>query len=128
MIRRIILAAVAASALALPALADGDVENGEKVFKKCRACHEIGEDAKNKVGPALTGVIGRTAGTVPDFKYSSAMTEAGAGGLVWTDETIAQYLADPRGFVPKNKMAFAGLKKPEDVADVIAYIDQFSDE
>ncbi|MCC0057466.1 MAG: cytochrome c family protein [Rhodobiaceae bacterium] len=111
---------------AAPALADGDAAKGENVFKKCRACHEIGEGAKVKVGPVLNGVIGRTAGTSEGFtKYSDAMKEAGAGGLVWNEETLAQYLADPKQFVPKNKMAFAGLKKEDDIADVIAYLKQF---
>jgi cytochrome c len=127
MIRRIILAAATIAALTLPALADGDPAEGEKVFKKCRACHEIGDGAKNKVGPVLNGVIGRTAGTAPDFKYSKAMVEAGEGGLVWSNETIGEYLVKPKDFVPKNKMAFAGLKKPEDIENVIAYLDQFSE-
>ncbi len=127
MIRRIILATAAVAALTLSAHADGDAEKGESVFKKCRACHAIGEGAKNKVEPVLNGVVGRTAGTAEDFKYSPAMIEAGEGGMVWTNETLAQYLADPRGFVPKNRMAFAGLKKDEDVQNVIAYLDQFSE-
>ncbi len=126
--KRVILAAVAALALALPAHAEGDAEKGESVFKKCRACHEVGDDAKNKVGPVLNDVFGRTAGTVEGFKYSSAMTEAGEGGLVWSEETISEYLADPRGYIPKNRMAFPGLKKPEEVTDVIAYLQQFSSE
>ncbi len=128
MIRRTVLAAAAVAALALPAHADGDAAKGETVFKKCRACHEIGDGAKNKVGPALNGVIGRTAGTVPDFKYSPAMVDAGAGGLVWTNETIAEYMKSPKDFVPKNKMAFAGLKKEDDIENVIAYLDQFSEQ
>ncbi len=127
MIRRIVLATAAVAALSLPVHAEGDAEKGETVFKKCRACHAVGEGAKNKVGPALNGVVGRTAGTAPDFKYSKAMIEAGEGGMVWTNDTLAQYLTDPRGFIPKNKMAFAGLKKDEDVQNVIAYLDQFSE-
>ncbi|MGE0231302.1 MAG: cytochrome c family protein [Flavobacteriaceae bacterium] len=110
-----------------PALADGDAAKGEEVFKKCRACHEVGEGAKAKVGPVLNGVIGRTAGTSEGFtQYSEAMKEAGAGGLVWNEETLSQYLANPKQFVSKNKMAFAGLKKDDDIADVIAYLKQFS--
>lgn len=128
MIQRIALAIFVAIALAAPAHADGDAAKGEQVFKKCRACHQIGENAKNTVGPVLNDVVGRTAGTVEGFKYSTAMTEAGAGGLVWTNETLAGYLANPREFVPKNKMAFAGVKKPDELANVIAYLDQFSDQ
>ena len=126
MIRRIVLAAVAAAVFSLPALADGVAAGGEQVFKKCGACHEIGEGAKNKVGPNLTGVVGRTAGTAPDFKYSKAMQEAGEGGLVWSNETLEKYLASPKDFVPHNKMAFAGLKKEDDIENVIAYLDTFS--
>ncbi|MGD9917673.1 MAG: c-type cytochrome [Paenirhodobacter sp.] len=98
------------------------IAQGEKIFVKCKACHMIGAGAKNKVGPVLNGVIGRTAGTAEGFKYSPAMKDAGAGGLVWNPETIATYLHDPKGFVPKNKMAFAGLKTAEEAAAVIAYL------
>jgi cytochrome c len=102
-----------------------DAANGAKVFAKCKACHVI-DAPTNRVGPSLHGVVGRTAGTVEGFKYSEAMIQHGKDGLVWTNETIDQYLADPKGFIPKNKMAFPGLKKPEDRADVIAYIDEAS--
>ena len=117
-----ILAALAAAALlAAPAHAEGDAAKGEKVFAKCKACHEV-EKGVNKVGPTLKGVVGRAAGSAEGFKYSEAMAAKGAEGLVWDEANIASYLADPKGFVPKNKMAFAGLKKPEEVADVIAYL------
>jgi cytochrome c len=99
------------------------VDEGEKVFRRCAACHMIGPDAKNRVGPELNGVIGRTAGTLEDFNYSDAMKEAGAGGLVWSGETLHTYLADPRAMVKGTKMAFPGLKKPEEVDAVIAYIE-----
>ena len=102
-----------------------DAANGEKVFAKCKACHVI-DAPTNRVGPSLHGVIGRTAGTVEGFKYSESMVQHGKDGLVWNNETIDKYLADPKGFIPKNKMAFPGLKKPEDRADVIAYIDEAS--
>jgi cytochrome c len=113
------LAAIAAA----PALAQDDVAAGEKVFKRCAACHMIGPDAKNRVGPELNGVVGRTAGTLEGYKYSDAMVEAGAGGLVWNDETLHAYLADPRGMVKGTKMAFPGLKSDEDILAVIAYIE-----
>ncbi|PHP67314.1 hypothetical protein CSC94_09750 [Zhengella mangrovi] len=116
------LSVVAAmTALAMPAHADGDAAAGKKVFNKCKACHDV--KGKNKVGPHLDGVIGRTAGTVEGFKYSDAMKAKGAEGLVWNNDTLAEYLKDPKGYIPGNKMAFAGLKKDEDVANVIAYID-----
>ncbi len=102
------------------------VAAGEKVFKKCAACHKVGEGAKNAVGPMLNGVLGKPAASVQGFKYSAAMTGAGAAGMVWDAATLDGYLADPKGFIPKNKMAFAGLKKPEDRAALIAYLSQFA--
>ena len=104
---------------ATPALA-ADPENGEKVFKKCQTCHDIKAE-KNKVGPHLVGVIGRPAGSVEGFKYSDAMKNS---GVTWTEENIATYLKDPKGFIKGNKMAFPGLKKDDEVADVIAYLKQ----
>ncbi len=107
------------------ALAGGDPAAGKKVFNKCKACHFVDKE-KNKVGPYLKGVIGRKAGSVEGFKYSKAMKAKGEEGLVWTEETIAEYLKAPKKYVPKNKMAFAGLKKDEDIANVIAYIKEMS--
>lgn len=97
----------------------GDAEKGEKVFKKCKACHTIDKGDKNKVGPNLHGVAGQAAGQVAGYKYSSAMAES---GLTWDDATLDKYLAKPKDVVPKTKMAFAGLKKADDRADVIAYM------
>ena len=102
-----------------------DAAAGEKVFGKCKACHVI-DAATNRVGPSLHGIIGRTAGTVEGFKYSESMIQHGKDGLVWNNETLDKYLADPKGFIPKNKMAFPGLKNAEDRANVIAYIDEAS--
>lgn len=123
----IVLVAMAATA-AGPALADGDLARGEKVFKKCAACHEVGPDAKVKIGPILNNVLGRMAGTSEEYqgKYSKDMTKAGEEGLVWDDETLDQYLAKPKDVVKKTKMAFAGLRKEDDREDVIAYLAQFS--
>jgi cytochrome c len=117
------LAALVASAIASPALADGDAVKGIDVFKKCAVCHDAVEK-KDKVGPNLVGVVGRTAGTLESFaaKYSPAMKEAGAKGLVWDEANIAAYLKDPKGKIPGNKMAFAGLKKDDEIANVIAYL------
>lgn len=126
--QRLIVAALAGVLFALPAHAEGDAAKGENVFKKCRACHDIGEGAKNKVGPELNDLIGRTAGSLESFNYSPAMKTAGEEGLVWDEETIEAYLKDPRGFIPKNKMAFAGLKKDDEIEDVIAYLHQFSED
>ncbi len=98
------------------------VAAGEKVFKKCKACHQVGEGAKNKTGPILNGVVGRAVGVGDDFKYSKVMIEAGAGGMVWDEATLAGYLASPKKFLKGNKMSFAGLKKDTDVAAVIAFL------
>lgn len=128
MLKFLKLAAVAGLALALPAaaLAAGDAANGEKLFKRCAACHAVGEGAANKVGPQLNGIVGRTAGTVEGFKYSKAMAEAGAGGLAWTDQSLDDYLASPKDFIKGNRMSFAGLRKEDERADIIAYLKTFS--
>ena len=101
-----------------------DAAAGEKVFAKCKACHVADED-KNKIGPTLKGVIGRTVGTLEGYKYSPAMVEAGKGGMVWDEATLAEYLKAPKEVVKGTKMAFPGLKKDEDLANVIAYLKQF---
>lgn len=103
------------------ALADGDAAAGAIVFKKCSACHTATE-AKNKVGPSLMGLVGRKVASVEGFKYSEAMKTFGADGKVWDETHLSAYLADPKATVPKNKMAFPGLKKPEDIQNVIAYL------
>ena len=97
-----------------------DVDNGAKVFKKCMACHAI--DDKNKIGPSLKGIVGRKAATVEGFKYSEAMLAKGAEGAVWDEATLAAYLPDPKAWVPGTKMVFPGLKKPEEVTDLIAFL------
>lgn len=117
--------AVIALGLASTAQA-GDPAAGEKVFNKCKACHAVGEGAKNRVGPELNELIGRTAGTAEGYKYSPAMQKAGADGLVWNAETLATYLAKPRAMVKGTKMAFAGLKDQGDIDNIIAYLETFS--
>ncbi|MFC3325781.1 c-type cytochrome [Mesorhizobium cantuariense] len=102
-----------------------DAAAGEKVFTKCKVCHVADQD-KNKLGPSLNGVMGRTAGTHPGFSYSQAMVAAGKSGVKWDETTLATYLHDPKAMVKGTKMAFAGLKQDEDVANVIAYLKQFS--
>lgn len=96
-----------------------DVEAGEKVFKKCKACHTIEAGGKNKIGPNLHGILGNQAGIVEGFKYSKAFKEA---SFTWDETELAKYLVDPKGYLKGNKMAFPGLKKEEDVTNVIAYI------
>jgi cytochrome c len=102
-----------------------DAAAGEKVFAKCKACH-VSDTDQNKIGPSLKGVIGRAAGSREGFKYSAAMADAGKGGMVWDEPSLATYLHDPKGVVKGTKMAFAGLKTDKEVADVIAYLKQFS--
>ena len=102
-----------------------DAAAGEKVFTKCKVCH-IADQDKNKVGPSLHGVIGRTAGTHPDFTYSAAMIAAGKSGVKWDEPTLTTYLHDPKAMVKGTKMAFPGLKSDQDIANVIAYLKQFS--
>ncbi len=117
-----------------PAFAEGDAEAGKKVFKKCLACHRIGEEAKNKTGPVLNNVIGRTAGTFEGFKYGKSIKAAGEAGLVWNPELIFDYLAGPKKFLraylddpkAKSKMTFK-LGKEQQRLDVIAYVSQFSE-
>jgi cytochrome c len=105
---------------------DGNAEEGAEVFKKCRACHDVGPEAKNKVGPVLNDIIGRKAGTIDGFAYSDANKTSGDGGLVWTEEVLFKYLENPLVFMKGTKMAFAGLKDPQDRKDVIAYLKKFS--
>lgn len=114
---------VAVSVLAgfLTAANAQDIEAGKTVFKKCAVCHTA-DSTTNKVGPHLGGLIGRTAGTVDGFSYSKAMKDAGAGGVVWNEDTLSKYLVEPKAMVPGTKMAFAGLKKPEDIQNVITYL------
>lgn len=121
-------AAAEAEAPVAVAAADPDLmAAGEKVFKKCAACHKVGEGAKNGTGPQLNAIVGRVAGTAEGFKYSKPMVDAGAGGLMWDAAALDAYLADPKGFIPKNKMAFAGLKKEDERAAVIAYLSTLSE-
>jgi cytochrome c len=124
--KRAIAAGLAAVALAATAWAqEGNPEEGAEIFKKCRACHDVGPAAKNKVGPILNGIIGRKAGTIEGFEYSDANKASGAQGLVWTEEVMFQYLENPLVYMKGTKMAFAGLKDPQDRKDVIAYLKKF---
>ena len=120
------LAALVLGAPGTAAAQDGNAEEGAEVFKKCRACHDVGPDAKNKVGPLLNGIIGRKAGTIEGFAYSDANKTAGGGGLVWTEDVLFKYLENPLTFMKGTKMAFAGLKDPQDRKDLIAYLKKFS--
>lgn len=120
---RLFFAAVALIASAAPALSEGDIAKGEMVFKRCSACHAVGEGAKNRVGPQLNGIIGRTAGTAADYNYSNQMKDAGSNGLVWSADELRDFLSAPKKKIPGNKMAFAGIRKPADLDNLITYIE-----
>ena len=117
-IRAAVLGLGLAVVAAPQAFAAGDAANGKKVFRKCQACHVVNKE-QNRVGPHLVGIMGRAAGAVDGFKYSKAMAES---GITWDDATLDAYLENPRGYIKGNRMAFPGLKKAEDRADVIAYL------
>ncbi len=136
---KIAFAALALFSFTGVAHAEGDVAKGKKIFNKCKACHKVGDKAKNGVGPQLNGIIGRKAGSVEKFKYSKLVKGAAELGLVWDEALLDKYLdkkganktlkafivekgGKPKG---KSKMAFAGLKKPQQRADIIAYLKTF---
>jgi len=102
----------------------GDLATGEKVFKKCAACHSIVKGGKNNIGPALYNVVGRQVGAVNDYKYSKALS---GYGKEWTFEELNGYLLKPAKWIKGTKMAFAGLRKEKDRASVILYLNQNSD-
>ena len=125
-IQKLGLIAVALTAFSAPAFAQGDAVAGAAVFKRCASCHAVGEGAKNKVGPELNGIVGRVAGTAPDYKYSQAMIDAGTGGVTWTSEELHIFLENPKALVAGTKMSFPGLKKPAERDNVIAYLETFA--
>lgn len=100
----------------------GDVEAGKAAFNKCKACHEIGEGAKNKVGPELNGLDGRHSGAVEGYAYSPANK---ASGITWTEAEFKEYIKDPKAKVPGTKMVFAGIKKDSELDNLWAYVSQF---
>jgi len=118
---RLLLAMLAVAVLPGLAHADGDAAKGEKIFRKCHACH-VADAKKNRVGPYLLGVVGRKAATAEGYHYSTAMKAKGADGLVWDEKTLDAFLTNPRKYVPGTKMTFIGLHKEQDRADVIAYL------
>lgn len=105
-------------------LAQGDPVAGEKTFRKCKACHTVDEGGANRVGPNLYGIVGAPVAAVDGFRYSDALVEYGGD---WTPDRLAAFLANPRKAVPGTKMGFGGLRKEQDQADVIAYLDSLTD-
>ncbi|MBZ9799265.1 c-type cytochrome [Mesorhizobium sp. ES1-4] len=123
MLRAVLSASLLLLATSVAAEAGGDPVLGKHVFNRCMACHEAATD-RDKVGPHLMGVVGRTAGTAESFlgHYSEAMKNAGAAGLVWDEANLAEYLKAPKLKVPGNRMAFGGLSNDDDIANIIAYL------
>ena len=99
-----------------------DVASGEKSFNKCRACHQVGETAKNGVGPVLNGLFGRKSGTVEGYNYSDANKNS---GITWDEAVFADYIKDPKAKIPGTKMSFAGIKNEQEVRDLTAFLKQF---
>ncbi|MGA7997175.1 MAG: cytochrome c family protein [Bradyrhizobium sp.] len=111
------------SARAQNVIVAGRADIGAVVFKKCMACHQVGPSAQNGIAPVLNGVVGRAAGQYPNYSYSAANKNS---GLVWDERTLARYLRAPTEVVPGTKMIFFGLKKDQEISDVIAYLKQFA--
>ena len=112
--------AIALVLFATPALAEGDAVAGKAVFRKCAPCHTT--EQVNRVGPSLAGVVGRPVATAEGYRYSRAMTDFADGGKVWNEALLAEYLMAPKAMVKGTSMTFAGLRKPQDIADLIAYL------
>jgi cytochrome c len=100
-----------------------DVAAGEKVFAQCRACHQVGENAKNAVGPVLNGLFGRHSGSVEGYNYSPANKNS---GITWDEATFREYIKDPKAKIPGTKMIYAGLKDEQRINDLVAYLKQFN--
>jgi cytochrome c len=121
MMKKLIAAAALIAASTTAGVAQ-DVQKGANVFKQCLPCHSIGPGAKNKIGPELNGLDGRTAGTVANFNYSDANRKS---GIVWNEASFKEYIKDPKAKIPGNKMPFAGIKNEQQINDLWAYIKQF---
>ncbi|MEN5082336.1 cytochrome c family protein [Bosea sp. TWI1241] len=119
--RSIPIAAVLLAALSGTALAQ-DISAGERSWNKCRACHQLGETAKNGVGPHLNGLFGRHTGAVEGYSYSNANKNA---DITWDEAIFAEYIKDPRAKIPGTKMVFAGIKNEKEIADLTAFLKQF---
>jgi cytochrome c len=121
---RLLVVALAGLLAPLPALAQ-DAQAGQRVFAQCRACHQVGETAKNLIGPKLNGLFGRPAGTIEGFSYSPANKTS---GIVWDEAIFADYIRDPKARMPGTKMVYAGLKNDQQVADLTAFLKQYDAE
>jgi len=115
----ILLAACIATGASARAFAAGDAAKGKEIFQRCAICHRVEKDGGNGLGPNLFGIVGRKAGTAPNFAYSEAMKSS---GIIWSPDKLSAYIAHPSAVVPNNRMAFAGINDPAQVADVVAYL------
>ena len=113
---------IAVAMAATPVLAEGDVDAGATVFKKCLACHAVGEGAKNKVGPQLNGLDGRKSGTTEGYSYSDANKNS---GITWNEAQFKEYIKDPKAKIPGTKMAFAGIKSENEINNLWAFLAQY---
>jgi cytochrome c len=117
-----LIVAVAAAAGAEDKTAAGDPDAGKSVFGKCRACHQVGETAKNLVGPKLNGLFGRKAGSIEGFAYSESNKNS---GITWDEPTFREYIKNPKAKIPNTKMVFAGISDDRDIDDLIAFLKQY---
>lgn len=115
------------TALATDVTAQGDIDEGQKQFRRCASCHMVGDDAVNRVGPVLTTIFGAPIAGDPNFRYSNALRDAGDAGAIWDHDALDAFLAKPRDYLPGNKMSFRGLNNPDDRANLIAYLRSFAD-
>jgi cytochrome c len=123
MINRILLPALAVLGLAAAPTAQAqDVAAGQRVFNQCRACHVIENNGRNGVGPNLHGVVGRRAAAIEGFRYSANMRTLAEGGLTWDEANLRRYLTNPKDLVPQGSMAFAGIRNPQQLNDLLAYL------
>ena len=123
--RKLMLTMVLAAAVAMPGVAmadDGDAAAGQRVFNQCRACHTANENGRNGVGPNLFGIVGRPAASIEGFRYSSNMRELGTSGLVWTEDRLRAYVANPKAVAPRGSMSFPGLRNETQINDLMAYL------
>ena len=120
------IAGVAVTLISAAAFAAGDAAAGEKIFNQCKACHAVGPEAKNKIGPDLNGVVGRKWGAAAGFSYSSDLKTGGEQGKIWDEVTLDDYLTNPKHLAPHGRMPFPGLKDPAQRANVIEYVRQFA--
>ena len=126
MLRCFSIIAFLGSAIAVNAEVGGDVENGQSLFQQCSGCHEVGQGARDRIGPHLNNIFDRPAGAAEGYRYSAGFQRAADGGLVWTYETLDDFIEDPRRLVSRTRMSFRGLRDQQERDDLLAYLRTFS--